>query len=795
MGTTPEEINFRNWNNPGTSGITVPSGPFVPESPGVPAGDMMPYTGTRSGIVSLNPRNPLLFEVPNIPIPQVDIPSRGAEIVRGLRQIPRQLTYSAADAAAAGSVGSAHFGPTPRAGLPVPVATGSMTVPGGASAVSNASALVPVNGAQLTTAGGGYGRPIIEGQLATSDMVPTGGGANGGGSSGNAGAGRGAGGGFNIAKAAGAVRNFLAGSAVPGLAGSFASQINAIEHPQLTDRQFMDLAEANPAFAAQNMEYLKSLYAQSSARPQNPTATQPTDTRTPDQREDEGKGLLNWLGNALTAPTSSFDLSRMPTSPRSRLYEAEQKNKQEKRTPGIRNFDRKEISVALGGTKGEQTTDKNIPGPPQSDMEAAKERAKLYLMSPQERLAYAGQEGVNKIKEPLNDFSKWLFSKVGDQENYSAPVFDITTPDQVVEKSRLKSSKQTKEITPLIPYVLPGQQTQESPTPSLPTIDYLTPEQRFAAQKDYTAAQKQEGTDGVMKVRGFDKVNNLQAAPGDDTGHNFYRKTNVLDVERLKKEDPARYKAMVDLFSARNADAAKQGKSAGGAQLAPETMNGLEEYRVEIPGKGWMTGIRKIDPNRPQGTFSVTPGMSDGEKQQYADIMQNEKRNAEYAAGRGKAYDAMLINNAERARDQSKMEYEALKFKAERGDAQATRELEARKAQADSFYKGTMADLRRAEIAGRGQFKLTPNDYIETTDAQGTKTSRLNYDVIGKKFGFNRLPDSKNHKELVKKGELKPGYTYYSQDGFYQVDPEIGDIRPIAIPMASGTYPSWQEPQ
>lgn len=185
---------------------------------------------------------------------------------------------------------------------------------------------------------------------------------------------------------------------------------------------------------------------------------------------------------------------------------------------------------------------------------------------------------------------------------------------------------------------------------------------------------------------GYQEVNNLQSAPGDYEGTPFYRKTTDITAEQLQKSDPARYRALMELQALREADAAGQakqyqqtgltpppivrkgnlnepittimqpnapvtGKSLDPNAPKPFDMNNMEEYKVEIPGKGWMTGIRQKDPNRQQGTLSVAPGLSDGERQQVAQIESNQARQAAYGVSRktGELYDAAQQHQQQQA--------------------------------------------------------------------------------------------------------------------------------------------------
>jgi hypothetical protein len=262
--------------------------------------------------------------------------------------------------------------------------------------------------------------------------------------------------------------------------------------------------------------------------------------------------------------------------------------------------------------------------------------------------------------------------------------------------------------------------------------------------------------------QGFTEVNNVQAAPGDYAGTPFYRKTTDISAEQLQKSDPARYKALMELQALREADAAAQAKQyqqtgqtpppivrkgslnepvttimqpnapVAGRSLDPNApkpfdMNNMEEYKVEIPGKGWMTGIRQKDPNRQQGTLSVTPGLSDAERQQVAQIDENQARQAAYGVSRktGELYDAAQQHQQQQAAlsalKQMQMQQEQGQFKATYDQKQA--EIAQQGKQHADTMDWRAAELSQKELASkRGAVKPLaplPNalDYLKVFDA------------------------------------------------------------------------------
>lgn len=147
-GLNEYDIYYNNLNNSGFVGDYTYSTP-IPEGPPIPTpdSDMVQKTGPRNGLQRLNLRQPMAFdpspvEIPNRPIPYVEIPTRGAELVRAAGNQARLLGYSGSDA---GATVNRPAAPPRPGGIPVPSPagqTGLMSVQPVPTA-QNASALVP----------------------------------------------------------------------------------------------------------------------------------------------------------------------------------------------------------------------------------------------------------------------------------------------------------------------------------------------------------------------------------------------------------------------------------------------------------------------------------------------------------------------------------------------------------------------------------------------------------------------------------------------------------------------------
>lgn len=722
---------FRNWQNPNT--VVIPETPVaVPQSPSIPSpsGDMMPATGPRNGFRAINLKNPLAFNVPELPIPQVDIPTRGAEIVRALSQQPKQLGFIGADAA--GTVaGRSGFPPPPRPlsgnvpSVPSSGSTGLMSVQP-VVASQNASALVPVKTGGVSVSPVPVGGRVFDGEFSRVDTRPVPQPAASGG--GNNGVTRVPPSGEELAASGGKASGLggrivsgLAHSAVPGMAGSFASQINSVLYPQLTDRQMLDAAEAYPPFYAQNKEAIDRLYKESNNN-SNPSTPKPV-------------------------KKSAFEIDQESRKQRSNERE---KIKQIKQEEYEKNFREK------------QAQDKN-KHPIAGWFNTAFPQASLFL---------GGEEE--------------LLRRVAISENMDATENQTTAP-----KSALPYTETGGALSYLGSQSTPFVTKQAAETGG--ALSYIGNKSVEAGLADRT-----KGADLVAN-QGFTQVNNLQSSPGNSTGATFYRKTKDITADQLQKTDPARYEALMKLQALREADAAGQAKqyqqtgltpppivSKGklnepittimqpngpvtGRSLDPNApklfdMNNMEEYRVEVPGKGWMTGIRQKDPNRQQGTLSVMPGLSDREKQQYAEIMANEKRNAEYAAGRGKQYDATLLHNAQQASEQNKALLEFKKWQAEQQAAQ-----QQHKQTAEKDYLNY--DQKERELAAR--FGITKKTTIPSSLITTDENGKPSFDKFHQVLGVSPYP-----KDDPKKA-IKGNYYLMGDGNYVYIDPNTGNPIPF----------------
>jgi hypothetical protein len=199
---------YGNWQNP--RAVPIPEGPFNPALP-IPEGDMMPPRGKPSALRWMK-KDPLEFRLPSVVVPemqgayqarnpQIDIPTRGLEMLRAAGNQPRMLPYSGADV----GVVAERPVPPPRpvsGAVPVRLVTGGpAAIPSSASAVSNASALVPAQQAGGVRPAFGSIQPpnFIEGEFSRVDTRPvpansppvSGGGIGGGGAGGGSSGGRG----------------------------------------------------------------------------------------------------------------------------------------------------------------------------------------------------------------------------------------------------------------------------------------------------------------------------------------------------------------------------------------------------------------------------------------------------------------------------------------------------------------------------------------------------------------------------------------------------------------------------
>lgn len=105
---------------------------------------------------------------------------------------------------------------------------------------------------------------------------------------------------------------------------------------------------------------------------------------------------------------------------------------------------------------------------------------------------------------------------------------------------------------------------------------------------------------------------------------------------------------------------------------APD-MSGKQYENVEyrVPGvTGYASGLRQVDPNRPKGTFSVVPGLSDAERQQAALLRAKEERQAAYRAGNGPQYDALAQQKMQYMQELGKAQIQSARDQAKEQQAQ-----------------------------------------------------------------------------------------------------------------------------
>ncbi len=125
-----------------------------------------------------------------------------------------------------------------------------------------------------------------------------------------------------------------------------------------------------------------------------------------------------------------------------------------------------------------------------------------------------------------------------------------------------------------------------------------------------------------------------------------------------------------------------------------------EKMNYGVEGKGSASGYRKVDPNRQAGSLSVVPGLSDGEKQRYAQIMGDERRNAEYAKSQkqGQQYDALLEQQGLNAVKQQQAQQQAAYQNQQVGLAQATLAQTAQRDQQGAVKDALRLDLDRQTL-------------------------------------------------------------------------------------------------
>ena len=165
---------------------------------------------------------------------------------------------------------------------------------------------------------------------------------------------------------------------------------------------------------------------------------------------------------------------------------------------------------------------------------------------------------------------------------------------------------------------------------------------------------------------------------------------NALPADTLKKQgDAVKGSALPEL----QAQYARQGIA-----FDPNALYEKMNYGVE--GKGSASGYRKVDPNRQAGSFSVVPGLSDGEKQRYAQIMGDERRNAEYAKSQkqGQQYDALMEQQGLNAVKQAQAQQQAAYQNQQLGLARASLAQTAQRDQQVAVKDALRLDLDRQTL-------------------------------------------------------------------------------------------------
>jgi hypothetical protein len=163
-----------------------------------------------------------------------------------------------------------------------------------------------------------------------------------------------------------------------------------------------------------------------------------------------------------------------------------------------------------------------------------------------------------------------------------------------------------------------------------------------------------------------------------------------------------------------------------------------EQRQYALPGGGEVSGWRAVDPNRPKGSFSVVPGLSDFEKRRYAELVGEERRQAAYQAGQGRQYDALLAKQAEQQVEWNK---------ARLGQENQDRDYEIKRAQLQQS-----ADQNRMNASKSG-LEARQKEADAITAALGGVDKMPQYQDYEKLF-YERNPAAK--KEDVLEGVLAP---------------------------------------
>lgn len=592
---TEAEFNkfYSNWQNP--RAVTIP------ESPSIPSGNMMPVAGPRNGLQALNKTNPMAFNVAPVAIPDIEIPSRGAEILRDLRNQPRQLGFTGANAAQT-VINNPSPPPRPLSGNVPAVANGraglNFPVPQQpATAVFNASALVtrPQAGSPAQRGSQNFtGRPIIEGEVVKNDLVPSKAEID---RSGNGG--RGSAGKVQSAPTGGTGRAGASiGRSLPLLGESGFDVLdliwNAGENYVKTPLGIADSAQLGLAQKKYDMmteDGRQQFFPDGRPAYQAPATADPATVNVPPHD-------LN--------PANPFGVPR-------NAYTAAVIN------GTYRNPIDTYIDQASSDVRAAQWSPPPIP-PGFSDI----------------------ANGVGEVWSRLeNSGSNRLTPQQAKQQTIAAG----EPPPSMPPALAMELLQSTQQSDPIVPGSPPP-----NPPAAAPGLN------RLEAQKDYTPpaipATSNAGGDlnGTLSVLGNRPAYQAIAKRGEtaNLAAQGYRSLELpgsapggtLDSQVWKQASAP--KPLSQMPQAVQDQAARQGIT---------DLNTLyEQMNYTVPGaKGSATGWRKVDPNRPQGSFSVAPALSESDQQRYNQIVANETRQREYAQGRGPQWDAAQANQASNA--------------------------------------------------------------------------------------------------------------------------------------------------
>lgn len=300
-----------------------------------------------------------------------------------------------------------------------------------------------------------------------------------------------------------------------------------------------------------------------------------------------------------------------------------------------------------------------------ADIKAAQLAAKATLMSNPHNL-YGTYIGSNENQDGWNNFY---------------PIHSIKT-DNTDTMDRLNSTNGKG---------MDGLNAQKDAVsanlPSATSTDMPYGMNRFSAQND--AGTPIEAAQAVLSAQGFRPLGLQGATPtafGDTvaSAEPVKRVSAPMSFSQLPKEQQAillqqeqqrvwgnapqqtQHGALAALPAVSEVSNVQSGRS------APD-MSGKQYENVEyrIPGvTGYASGLRQVDPNRPKGTSSVVPGLSDAERQQAELLRAKEERQAAYRAGNGPQYDALAQQKMQYMMELGKAQIQAARDQAKEQRAQ-----------------------------------------------------------------------------------------------------------------------------